>query len=143
MGVPVSYETTVTAINFEGSESVTTVEDENGNKEEIKARFIVDGSGYGRVIPRLFNLDKPSSLLPRKALFTHAVDLNRSMDDEPNRITIIVHRKGSLDMGDSLFQTAIHQWALWVIRNFFNNMKEPTSRYCGNSSSRSHISMTD
>ena len=94
MGVPVSYETTVTAIKFTGSNSVTTVEDLNGNKTEIEARFIVDGSGYGRVIPRLFNLDKPSNLPPRKALFAHVVDLKRSMDDEPNRITIIVHKPG-------------------------------------------------
>ena len=94
MGVPVSYETTVTAIKFTGSDSVTTVEDLHGNKTEIAARFIIDGSGYGRVIPRLFNLDKPSNLPPRKALFTHVVDLNRSMDDEPNRITIIVHKPG-------------------------------------------------
>jgi len=94
MGVPVSYETTVTAIDFTGSDSVTTVEDLQGNKTEIEARFIIDGSGYGRVIPRLFNLDKPSNLPPRKALFTHVVDLNRAMDDEPNRITIIVHKPG-------------------------------------------------
>jgi flavin-dependent dehydrogenase len=94
MGVPICYETTVTAIIFNGSDSVTTVEDLNGNKTEIEARFIIDGSGYGRVIPRLFNLDKPSNLAPRKALFTHTIDLNRSMDEEPNRITIIVHKPG-------------------------------------------------
>lgn len=94
MGVAISYEATVTNIEFNGSDSVTTVEDINGIKTEIAARFIVDGSGYGRVIPRLFNLDKPSNLPPRKALFSHMVDSRRSMDDEPNRITIIVHQKG-------------------------------------------------
>jgi len=94
MGVPVNYETTVTSIQFNGSESVTTVEDINGNKSEIEARFIIDGSGYGRVIPRLFNMDRPSDLPPRKAVFTHTVDLKRSMSDEPNRITIVVHKKG-------------------------------------------------
>jgi flavin-dependent dehydrogenase len=94
MGIPVSYETTVTGIEFKGTDSVTTVEDINGNRSLIAARFIVDGSGYGRVIPRLFNMDKPSNLPPRKALFTHVVDTKRTMDDEPNRITIIVHQKG-------------------------------------------------
>lgn len=94
MGVPVSYETTVTGIEFKGSASVTTVEDVDGNASQIEAKFIVDGSGYGRVIPRLFNLDKPSNLPPRKTLFTHVVDTKRSMADEPNRITIIVHQKG-------------------------------------------------
>lgn len=95
MGVPVEYETTVTAITFnEDGTSVTTVEDIHGNQRQIEARFIIDGSGYGRVIPRLFNLDKPSNLPPRKTLFSHVVDEKRSMDDEPNRITVIVHEKG-------------------------------------------------
>lgn len=94
MGIRLSYETTVTGIEFNGTDSVTTVEDINGNKSQIEARFIVDGSGYGRVIPRLFNMDKPSNLPPRKAFFTHVVDTKRTMDDEPNRITIIVHQYG-------------------------------------------------
>ncbi|MGC4233883.1 MAG: NAD(P)/FAD-dependent oxidoreductase [Niabella sp.] len=92
-GVPVEYETTVTAIRFnpDGS-STTTVEDAAGNTKEIFARFIIDGSGYGRVIPRLFGLDKPSNLPPRKAVFVHTNDVNRQMDDEPDRITIVVHK---------------------------------------------------
>lgn len=94
MGVPVEYETTVTDIKFSGSDSVTTVEDIHGNKKQIEARFIVDGSGYGRVIPKLFGLDKPSVLQSRKALFAHTVDVRRSMADEPNRITAVVHKKG-------------------------------------------------
>ncbi len=94
MGVPVEYETTVTDIKFFGSDSVTTVEDSHGNKKQIEARFIVDGSGYGRVIPKLFGLDKPSVLQPRKALFAHTHDVRRSMADEPNRITAVVHQKG-------------------------------------------------
>lgn len=94
MGIPISYETAVTGIEFNGSDSVTTVEDIDGNKSQIAARFIVDGSGYGRVIPRLFNMDRPSNLPPRKTLFTHVVDTKRTMDDEPNRITIIVHQYG-------------------------------------------------
>ncbi len=92
MGVPVHYETTVTGIDFNGADSVTTVQDRDGNASHIKAKFIIDGSGYGRVIPRLFNMDKPSNLPPRKALFSHTVDTNRSMSDEPNRITIVVHQ---------------------------------------------------
>ncbi|HTL08157.1 MAG TPA: NAD(P)/FAD-dependent oxidoreductase [Chitinophagaceae bacterium] len=94
MGVPVCYETTVTGIEFNGSDSVTTVVDKDGAETQIAARFIVDGSGYGRVIPRLFNLDKPSTQPPRKALFVHTNDKKRSMDDEPNRITIVVHAPG-------------------------------------------------
>jgi flavin-dependent dehydrogenase len=94
MGVPIAYQSTVTAIEFNGSNSVTTVECANGSGSQIEARFIVDGSGYGRVIPRLFNLDRPSSLPPRKAVFAHMEDKKRSLADEPNRITIVVHAPG-------------------------------------------------
>lgn len=94
MGVPVQYETTVTNIVFnDDGKSVTTVEDAQGNKQHIEARFIIDGSGYGRVIPRMFNMEKPSNLPARKALFAHTVDTKRAMSDEPNRITIVVHKK--------------------------------------------------
>jgi flavin-dependent dehydrogenase len=84
----------VTAIDFNGSDSTTTVEYADGEKAQIQAKFIIDGSGYGRVIPRLFKMDKPSNLPPRKALFAHFRDTKRSMADEPNRITIIVHAFG-------------------------------------------------
>ncbi|MBK9525177.1 MAG: tryptophan 7-halogenase [Bacteroidetes bacterium] len=94
MGVPIDYETTVTAIEFSKQGSTTTVIDKDGKTKFIQARFIIDGSGYGRVIPKLFNLEKQSNLIPRKALFTHMKDLNRSMADEPNRITIVVHEPG-------------------------------------------------
>lgn len=93
MGVPIDFETTVTGIRFSETNSVTTVSDKNGRASEISARFIIDSSGYGRVIPKLFNLDRPSSLPPRKTLFTHIKDSRRSDYDEPNRITIVVHQQ--------------------------------------------------
>lgn len=93
-GVPIHYETEVTAIKFnDDGSSVTTVKDKNGNESQIDARFIIDGSGYGRVIPKLFGLDKPSDLPPRKALFCHMKDPKRSLADEPDRITIVVHEQ--------------------------------------------------
>lgn len=89
-GVDLRFETTVTAIEFEGSNSTTTIVDKAGNQSQIKARFIIDASGYGRVIPRLFNLDRPSDLTPRQTLLVHAVDKRRSGYQEPDRIHAIV-----------------------------------------------------
>jgi len=91
-GVQIDFETTVTDIKFEGSDSTTTVVDKEGNTSQIKARFIVDSSGYGRVIPRLFKLDKPSNLPPRKSMFAHIKDPNRLKYEEPNRIMVVVHQ---------------------------------------------------
>ncbi|OJW82240.1 MAG: pyridine nucleotide-disulfide oxidoreductase [Bacteroidetes bacterium 46-16] len=92
MGVSLEYETEVTNIEIaaDGS-SKTTIKDKEGNTNVIEARFIVDGSGYGRVIPRLFGLEKQSSLPPRKTLFCHMTDPKRSAAFEPNRIIIYVH----------------------------------------------------
>lgn len=94
MGVPVEYETAVTNIEFRGTNSVTTVKCPDGSAKNIEARFIVDASGYGRVIPRLFRLDKPSNLPPRKTLFTHIKDTRRLNYSEPNRILIVDHKPG-------------------------------------------------
>lgn len=94
MGIPLEFETGVIGIQFNGTDSITTVVDKEGNKKQIEARFIIDASGYGRVIPQLFNLDRPSNLPPRKTLFTHILDTKREEYDEPNRIIIIDHAPG-------------------------------------------------
>ncbi len=93
-GIPVHFKTAVEKIEFNGTDSVTTVRTSSGEVEEIRARFIIDSSGYGRVIPRLFKLDRPSNLPPRKAVFAHVKDERRANYDEPNRITIVSHEKG-------------------------------------------------
>ena len=94
MGVEVAYLTTVINIVFEGTDSTTTVVGANGVESQINAKFIVDGSGYGRVIPRLFGLEKQSNLSPRKTLFTHIKDIRRDNYVEPNRILIVDHKPG-------------------------------------------------
>ena len=93
MGVPVEYQTTVTNIEFNGTNSTTTVVDKDGNQKQIKARYIVDASGYGRVIPRMFGLDKPSNFEPRKTHFTHFKDLKRPGGIDGNRITVVIHQQ--------------------------------------------------
>lgn len=92
-GVEIDYETGVTDIQFDGSESVTTVETSSGEKREIKAKFIIDGSGYGRVIPRLLDLDVPSNFPSRSSLFTHVVDTKRPTGIDKDRIIVIAQSK--------------------------------------------------
>lgn len=91
MGIPVHYQTEVTDISITDDFSTTTVNTSDGNTETIKARFIIDGSGYGRVIPRLFGLEKDSQQSSRKTIFCHLTDPKRDTVFEPNRITAIVH----------------------------------------------------
>jgi flavin-dependent dehydrogenase len=94
-GVPITFETAVTSIEFsDDGSSITTVQRKDNTQETIQAKFIVDASGYGRVIPKLFSLDKPSNLDPRKAVFAHVQDVHRMNFDEPNRITVILYALG-------------------------------------------------
>ena len=89
-GVEILFEHTVTDIEFKGSNSTTTITNTSGETIQVNAKFIVDSSGYGRVIPRLFNLDKPSNLPMRKTVFAHISDSNRLLYAEPNRIIVVV-----------------------------------------------------
>ncbi|TDS14551.1 NAD(P)/FAD-dependent oxidoreductase [Sphingobacterium paludis] len=89
-GVDIAFETTVTAIAFHGGESVTTIQDQSGNVSQIRAQFVIDSSGYGRVLPRLLHLDKPSQLNPHSAIFAHVKDINRPAGIEGTQISFDV-----------------------------------------------------
>ena len=90
-GTSISYETEVTGVSIEeNGHSVTEVLQHNGKVSQIKAKFIVDGSGYGRVLPKLFGLEQPSAQQARKTVFCHIEDLKRDAAEEPNRITVYV-----------------------------------------------------
>lgn len=92
-GIEVNFQTAVTDIKFSGTNSTTTVVDKDGEIATIQAKFIVDASGYGRVIPRMFGLDEPSNLGVRKTHFTHFRDLKRPEGIDGNRITVVVHQQ--------------------------------------------------
>lgn len=90
-GVDVSFGHEVTAVSFdEKGHSTTTVKTEEGNEYKIKAKFIIDSSGYGRVLPRLLDLDMPSSLEANSAIFTHVNEPNRPEGVEGTLITFDV-----------------------------------------------------
>ncbi|MBC7659163.1 MAG: tryptophan 7-halogenase [Chitinophagaceae bacterium] len=93
-GIPVDFQHTVTDIQFFENHSITTIMDPDGARYSIKARFIIDSSGYGRVIPRLLKLDGPSDQPPRQTFFAHLTDTKRLSFSEPNRITIVSVKPG-------------------------------------------------
>ncbi|MDF0718987.1 NAD(P)/FAD-dependent oxidoreductase [Kaistella sp. PBT33-4] len=86
-GVDLEFESEVTAIRFIGSNSITTVKDKNGESKEIQAKFVIDSSGYGRVLPRLLDLEKPSTLEPHSSIFTHVKDTTRVPGQEGTLIS--------------------------------------------------------
>ena len=87
-GVPVRFRSEVTAVRSSEDSQEIDYTDENGNSFTVKSRFIIDASGYGRVLPRLFDLSRPSKFTPRGAVFSHLEDINRSEKASQN---IFVH----------------------------------------------------
>lgn len=86
-GVDIAFKQEVVAVDFDGSNSTTTVKDVNGNLSAICAKYIVDSSGHGRVLPRLLNLDKPSEIPKHSSIFTHVKDSKRPAGREGTIIT--------------------------------------------------------
>ncbi|UII28844.1 tryptophan 7-halogenase [Fulvivirga maritima] len=90
-GIALDYETEVTAVEFEDDGSSTTTVKNKDSEYHIKARHIVDASGYGKVLPRLLDLERPSDLPSRTSIFCHVKPKQVSDSPERMRIIIIVH----------------------------------------------------
>src|SRR4030095_978411 len=60
-GVTIRYEVRVTAVDVTGPEPRVRAKDATGHEQEIATRFILDGSGFGRTLPKLLNLETPST----------------------------------------------------------------------------------
>ena len=86
-GIDLEFETEVLDVVFDGSDSVTTIRDKEGITREVHAKFIIDSSGYGRVLPRILKLDAPSSIPENSSMFAHVKDINRPEGVEGTQIT--------------------------------------------------------
>ncbi|MEH6535287.1 MAG: NAD(P)/FAD-dependent oxidoreductase [Psychroserpens sp.] len=90
-GVDIAFEHEVVDVNFNNDgTSVTTIRNGDGQSNTIGAKYIIDSSGYGRVLPRLLDLEKPSELLNQSSIFAHVKDIKRPKGWEGTRITFDV-----------------------------------------------------
>lgn len=89
-GADVRFGHTVNAIET-GERPALDVTDEAGTQYRVQARFVLDASGFGRVLPRLLQLETPTRMPTRAALFTHVRDdlPLRAIDRE--KICVAVH----------------------------------------------------
>jgi flavin-dependent dehydrogenase len=76
-GVDFVFGAKVTAVDIHGKDRWVTYETPDQREVRLKASFVIDASGYGRVLPRLFDLERPSVQKPRSAVFAHFKDSKR------------------------------------------------------------------
>jgi len=73
-GVEIRFRHEVIAVDLSGARPRVTIKDNQNETFMVEAGFILDASGFGRVLPRLLGLERPSDFPVRGALFTHVED---------------------------------------------------------------------
>ncbi len=91
MGTEIRWNQEVIAASFLDEGPVLTIKQSNEESYQVEADFVLDASGFGRVLPRLLNLEKPSDFPYRQSLFTHVEDHIDCKFYDRNKIRIIVH----------------------------------------------------
>ncbi|MEX3829124.1 NAD(P)/FAD-dependent oxidoreductase [Paraburkholderia sp. BR14263] len=89
-GAEVRFGHTVTGMRA-GDAPVLEVIDENQARYEVHARFVLDASGFGRVLPRLLNLEAPTGMPTRAAIFSHVRDGLPLDAFDRNKICVATH----------------------------------------------------
>ena len=91
MGATLRFRHEVTAIDVDRERPLVTVRSPEGETYCVEAQFLLDASGFGRVLPRLLKLETPSNFPVRGALFTHVEDRVAPGTFDRNKILISVH----------------------------------------------------
>ncbi len=90
-GTEIRYRHTVVAVDVTGAQPQVTVRSPEGEEYVVQARYLLDASGFARILPRMLNLEYPSDFPVRGALFTHIEDHIAPQDMDRNKILISVH----------------------------------------------------
>ena len=89
--VEIRWQEEVIAADFSAKEPLLTIKRADGMEYQNEAYFVLDASGFGRVLPRLLNLEKASDFPCRQSLFTHIEDRIDLSEYDRSRGCIIVH----------------------------------------------------
>ncbi|SFG54984.1 NAD(P)/FAD-dependent oxidoreductase [Pseudomonas sp. NFACC45] len=90
-GVEIRYGQAITRAVFTLASPQLGVQREDGSEYLVEADFVLDASGYGRVLPRLLDLEAPSNFPVRQAVFTHIEDRIDAPAFDREKILITTH----------------------------------------------------
>ncbi|HEY8025801.1 MAG TPA: NAD(P)/FAD-dependent oxidoreductase [Burkholderiaceae bacterium] len=90
-GAEIRYRHEVTHVEVESERPRITVKSPEGEEYVVEAGFLLDASGFGRVLPRLLQLESPSNFPVRGAIFTHIEDGIPLPGYDRSKIRVTVH----------------------------------------------------
>jgi flavin-dependent dehydrogenase len=91
MGVDIHWQMEVIAVDFSADKPKLKVRNQSGEVMIYEADFVLDASGFGRILPKLLDLESPSGFPVRQALFGHIEDRIDDAQFDRNKIRITVH----------------------------------------------------
>ena len=92
-GAELRFEHEVLSVDVAGEKPRVSVRSPEGETYEVLADFLLDASGFARILPRLLDLERPSRFPVRGAIFTHVHDgiTPGAAGFDRNKILITVH----------------------------------------------------
>ena len=90
-GAEIRFEVEITAVDFSGANPRVTSRTADGGEQVHEPRFVLDASGFGRILPKLLDLHRPSSFPARAAIFSHVRDNAVSGSFDRQKIRVGVH----------------------------------------------------
>lgn len=89
-GVDILWQHGVRDVSFTDKGPLLSIDTPDSSSLQIQSSFILDASGYGRVLPRLLDLEIPSTLPVRQSIFTHITGDIRPQGDDEGKIWICI-----------------------------------------------------
>ncbi len=90
-GARIHYQHEIIDVKISVHEGQLTAKDNSGNQKIFCAKFVLDASGFGRVLPRVLSLEVPSGFPIRHSVFTHVEDRIDDVDYDREKILIAIH----------------------------------------------------
>lgn len=90
-GADIRFGHETTAIDLAGECPHISIRNDAGEMLTARGKFVLDASGFGRVLPRLLDLESPSNFPVRMSLFTHIEDHIQEPQFDRNKILVSVH----------------------------------------------------
>ncbi len=90
-GVEIRYGHEITDVEIGCEGVLVSYKNDQGEQGQIFTQYLLDASGFARVLPRMLDLETPSGFPPRKSLFTHVRDNISNDKFDRNKILITVH----------------------------------------------------
>ncbi|USD21641.1 tryptophan 7-halogenase [Microbulbifer variabilis] len=89
-GVKIYYRHSIVSADI-AENGAELIAEHNGEELAFQSRFVLDASGFGRVLPRLLDLDRPSEFPVRESVFTHVEDNITDSNFDRDKILITVN----------------------------------------------------